>query len=128
MARPAKSFPSVDPSLTGSGYEGNQAVARCVKAWHRTYGLASIAPGDRRLAPEDQNGNYFAREQAAIAFRDAMPPLCGPENISDFIACVTFGMLKNVFSAAESMRLLEAAKTALSALRIAAAAAREQAD
>ncbi len=117
MARPKKTYPTIDPSLTGSGFETNPALARCAKAWHRTYELATIAPGDGRLAPPDDDSTLFANSQAAIAFRDAMPPLSGQQNISDFIACVTFAMMKSLFRTDESLHLLSAAKIAISALR-----------
>jgi hypothetical protein len=118
MARPSKTFPSVDPSLTGSGFQANPAVARCAKAWHRTFELASIAPGDDRLAPQSNSDNFFAHQQAAIAFRDAMPPLCGQQNVSDFIACTTFALLKKIIDTNEFVRLLHAAKIALDSLRM----------
>jgi len=119
MTHSAKPFPTIDPSLTGSGYEKNQAVAVCVKAWRRTFELASLAPGDSRLAPPRDDSTYFANQQAAIAFIDAMPPPCGQQNISDFIACVTFGILKRILRNDESRLLLDAARIALTSLRTA---------
>jgi len=117
MARSVKPFPTIDPSLSGSGYEKNQAVAVCVKAWRRTFELASLAPGDGRLAPPHDDSTHFANQQAAIAFIDAMPPLSGPQNVSDFIACVAFAMLKHIFRSEESRQLLDVAKVALASIR-----------
>jgi len=118
MARPVKTFPSIDPSLTGSGFQSNRALARCAKAWQRTFELASVTPGDDRLAPPQNDTTFFARDQAATAFRDAMPPLCGQQNVSDFIACVTFAMLKDIFDPDEFTRLLQGANMALKGLGI----------
>ena len=72
----------------------NQALERCVQAWQRTFDLASIDPDDDSLAPPDDDSTLFANQQASLAFRDAMPPLAGYENIRDFIACTTYAMLK----------------------------------
>ncbi len=96
----------------------NDSFERCLQAWNRTYTLASIDPGDTRLAPTSDRDDRFAREQGSIAFRDAMPPLVGHHNISDFIACTTYAMLRGIFGSEESRDLLQAAKVALAALRV----------
>jgi hypothetical protein len=96
----------------------NDALDRCVKAWQRTFDLASIDPDDDSLAPPDDDSTYFARKQANLAFRDAMPPLAGYENIRDFIACTTYAMLKNILEKRECQHLFFAAKIATSLLRI----------
>ena len=96
----------------------NDSIERCLQAWNRTYTLASIDPGDTRLAPTSDRDDRFAREQGSIAFRDAMPPLVGHHNISDFIACTTYAMLRGIFGSEESRDLLQVAKVALAALRV----------
>jgi hypothetical protein len=118
MPHSAKYSPTVHSSLSGAGYGDNPAVALCFKAWQRTYDLALCEPDDGRLAPENDNSNFFAREQAAIAFRDAMPPLCGRENIGNFVACATYAMLKQILSREECTHLFSAARIALSLLRL----------
>jgi hypothetical protein len=96
----------------------NDSVERCLQAWNRTYTLASLDPSDTRLAPTSDRDDRFAREQGSIAFRDAMPPLVGDHNIGDFIACITYGMLRGIFDREESRDLLHAAKVALALLRV----------
>lgn len=98
---------STSPSLS------NAAVARCVKAYERTYKLVSESFAANGK-PLDEG---FAREQARGAFSDALPPLCGEDNIRDFIACVTYGMIKESLTFFDGKHLLAAARVALSAAR-----------
>lgn len=51
----------------------NVALQRCIKAWDRTFDLASINPDDDSLDCLGEDDTVFAREQGALAFRDAMP-------------------------------------------------------
>ena len=95
----------------------NSAIARCAVAWDRTYDLASIDPDDDSLEPEHHNHDFFACRQAAIAFRKAMPPLSGHQNIQDFIACVTYALLSGIMNPDEAKELFGAAQVALSAIR-----------
>jgi hypothetical protein len=95
----------------------NQALDRCIKAWSRTFDLASINPKDETLDVLDENDTLFAREQGALAFRSAMPLLVGYDNIRDFIACTTYAMLMEIFSRDDSRELLGAAKVAMALLR-----------
>jgi hypothetical protein len=111
MSRPVK-------TLSRPGYTKNQAVAHCLQAWQRTFDLALVAQDDDSLAPPNDDSTYFAHEQAAVAFRDAMPPLAGHTNISNFIACATYAMLKHILPADEANQLLAAAKIALAAIRV----------
>jgi hypothetical protein len=97
----------------------NQALARCIEAWQRTYDLAYDEPEDESLAPDDDDDTNFAYRQAAIAFREAMPPLAGYENIRDFIACIAYAILKRIFSKEECEHLNNVAKLALALLRVA---------
>lgn len=101
---PRKSPP---PSLS------NAAVARCVKAYERAYKLVSVSFAASGK-PLDKG---FAWDQARAAFSDALPPLCGEDNIRDFIACVTYGMIKETLTYIQCRNLLAAAKIALSAVR-----------
>lgn len=96
----------------------NEALERCVNAWHRCFELASINPNDENLhCVEDTDENLFAFEQAANAYRDAMPLLAGYENIRDFIACTPYGILKRIFEMDEGREFLGAAKTAMALLK-----------
>jgi hypothetical protein len=51
------------------------------------------------------------------AYRKALPELVGYENIRDFIACVTHGMVIGTVTAFQADKLLNGARLALSALR-----------
>ena len=93
-----------------------KAIDRCINAWHRTFDLASINPEDEELPLVDEDDD-FASEQAAMSFREAMPPLAGYENIRDFIACITYAMLNRIFDGDECQQLLGAAKIAMALLR-----------
>jgi hypothetical protein len=96
----------------------NQALDRCIKAWHRNFNLASINPRDESPNFLDVDAaTVFAGEQGALAFREAMPLLISYENIRDFIACTTYAMLAQIFSREDSRELLGAAKIAMALLR-----------
>lgn len=93
----------------------NPAVARCAKAWERTYNkIISIPDPDKTSEDMDD----FAREEAEIAFRKALPALCGEENIRDFIACVAYALVNNILIPFVCTNYFEAAKVALSAARV----------
>jgi hypothetical protein len=83
----------------------NPAVAQCTEAWRRAF----------RSVLKKKNSEELAHLEAGAAYRMAMPPLVGYENISNFIACVGFGMLMVVFVDGEGTRLLYAAQVALNA-------------
>jgi hypothetical protein len=80
----------------------NPAVARCLDAWERA-NRAERAKGKNRSE---------ASIEADRAYRRAMPPLCGHENIRDFIACVTHAMIVHIFQDDSATRLLYAAQVA----------------
>ena len=82
----------------------NPAVARCCMAYARA----------RKAAIERHRGNHAADDSAREAYRHALPALWGRERIRDFVACVTQGMLMDIFSPQESKRLLYAAQIASS--------------
>jgi hypothetical protein len=85
----------------------NPAVARCSAQWRRAY-QGTISNGE---------GDYTARKNAGFAFRRAMPPLIGQENISSFIACVAHGILIDAIDGKDATRLLYAAQVALATVR-----------
>ncbi|MGB9409549.1 MAG: hypothetical protein WCA89_18590 [Terracidiphilus sp.] len=80
----------------------NPAVARCVCAWIRV-NKAELAKGKSK---------YEASCAANRAYRDAMPPLSGDENIRDFIACVTHAMIADIIRDDSGSKLLYAAQVA----------------
>jgi hypothetical protein len=92
---PIQAFESVAASA-------NPAVARCLTAWVRTTN-AERARGKSK---------FEASEEANCAYRRAMPPLSGHENICDFIACVTYAMIVHIFQDDTATKLLYAAQVA----------------
>lgn len=84
----------------------NPAVLICCNAYHTTYEKAIAA----------KHGNVFSELEAEAAFRAAMPPLSGYQNICDFIACTAYGLLIRSIKADHAERLIAAAKVARSML------------
>lgn len=91
----------------------NPAVARCMAAWLRTNDLLS----DQYTGDESFDYDAFVLGELRGAYRDAMPPLIGHDNICDFIACVAHAMLKDIFDQPECQLYFNAARTALAACR-----------
>jgi hypothetical protein len=85
----------------------NPAVQRCCEAFERS------------LEESRANGqaNCYAEEDAEGAYLSAIPHLSGYENIRDFIACVTHGMVIGAIDYIEGPKLLYAAQIAIGALR-----------
>lgn len=98
--------PSDPPALPAS------AVDRCAQTWKRTYELASLVPQKTRNKEDEYD--RFAERQAASAFRTAMPPLIGFQNIQEYVACVAYAQLHEIFTVPECQRLFETARFALS--------------
>jgi hypothetical protein len=90
------------------------AVTRCSEARENAY-RAALSTRDND-EPECRRVDR-AEKTAAKAYREAMPPLSGSENIRNFIACVAQGLLLKVFTAPESTQLLYAAQVANSAAK-----------
>jgi hypothetical protein len=73
----------------------------------------------KRSLEESQGKNiepWQKRERANQEYCDAMPDLAGRENIRDFIACTTYGMIAGTIGEARGPKLLYAAQVALAAL------------
>jgi hypothetical protein len=85
----------------------NAAVNRCIRARQRAF-AASFA---------EYNNREHANAESKRAFRRALPPLAGHENVCDFIACITYALANEVIFSDDAAPLLGAAKIALSALR-----------
>jgi len=85
----------------------NSAVTRCMDAWKCAYRA--------EFAKCEDKGD--ACEAAEKAYRDAMPPLSGYENIRDFIACVVNAMLIGAIDDNQGTKLLYGAQVALTTLR-----------
>jgi hypothetical protein len=85
----------------------NPTVAHCVSAWERVYKITLAKEKSRPLA------SY----EASKAYREAMPPLSGYENIRDFIACTAHAMLIGAIEGDQGTKLLYAAQVALCTVR-----------
>src|ERR1700685_2571311 len=96
--------------------EAIPAVARCCQAMQAAY-QAIRSTYEANGKESDEECQDRAAVAAQRAYCQAMPPLSGCENIRDFIACVAHGMLLDVFTGAESTRLLYAAQVANTAAR-----------
>jgi hypothetical protein len=94
----------VDKSSAASA---NHAVASCMSAWEEAYNVEFAKRND-----EDD-----AFDAAGNAYREAMPPLSGYENIRDFIACVVNAMLIGVIEDNKGSKLLYGAQVALTTVR-----------
>jgi hypothetical protein len=82
----------------------NPAVARCCQAWARAHDAAAA------------NGKSYPDHEARKAYRRALPPLSGPDNIRDFIACTAHAILIGAIESNDGARLLYAAQVARGAL------------
>jgi hypothetical protein len=102
MSMPATSPEPFDPSSPSAA---NAAVARCTQ----TYKAALQAAAD------EGQGKWESESAAKAAYRDVMPPLSGPKNIRDFIACIAQAMLIDAIHGSDAARLLYAAQIASSA-------------
>jgi hypothetical protein len=105
-----QSQPSTAPAtspIPESQPPSSPAVARCVDVYSRTYKT-------ERARTRDE---YAATKCARKAFRAALPPLVGHENIRDFIACIAQAMLLEVIETTDASKLLYAAQVALAAVR-----------
>lgn len=102
-AREAQADAAADTSQVLSGDAlSNPVVARCAHAYNETY----------QTAIEEDHSEGWARAAANKAYRQAMPPLTGRENIRDFIACVAHALLLDALQGNDATRLLYAAQIA----------------
>ena len=99
------SIANATPTSTHAKTDKNPAVTRCLSAWNYAF---------RKEIAEDTN-DHDARQAANDAFLRAMPPLCGLENICDFIACVNFAYRIELISRNDSTHYLAQARVALAA-------------
>jgi len=84
----------------------NTSVALCAEVWEKIF----------RATLERNKNVYTAKRCADAAYRTAMPPLSGFQEIRDFIACVGYGMLLGAIKAENGTKLVYAAQVALAAL------------
>ena len=80
----------------------NPAIAHCMSAWSCAW----------KIAEKAGRSDIYNTHESGIAYRHAMPPLTGEENIRNFIACVAQGMLIGAIDGPDGARLLCAAQVA----------------
>jgi hypothetical protein len=80
----------------------NTAIGCCCRAWSRALEKATA----------EGWGQISCRLRANEAYRIAMPPLTSPENIRDFVACVTHGQLLSTIIDTVAAQLIHAAQVA----------------
>jgi hypothetical protein len=80
----------------------NPAIASCMRAWRHVY--------QRELAKGESE--FMSAHNAGPAYRRAMPPLSGLENIRDFITCVAYGLINEAINDKTGTKLLYAAQVA----------------
>jgi len=98
------------PTLGADDRKSRAAIKRCCAAWQRAY-EAKVAQGQGSSSQK-----IVAAFLAGPAFRKAMPPLAGYDNIRDFIACTAYGILIEAIPEKRANQLLYAAQVALSTL------------
>lgn len=98
------------PPTEQNSKQARTAVRRCTAAWKRAY--------DAYMENSKGSGmdQVFAAHKAGPAYRRALPPLAGYENIRDFIACVAHGILIDAIPQNRASQLLYAAQIALATL------------
>jgi hypothetical protein len=110
MVRATQRKPTANAALESGPAGLNPAVARCCAAWQSAYQAETAREPRKENQPW---ANYCGHK----AYRNAMPPLCGSENIRDFIACIAHGILIGSIRGADGARLLYAAQVAATADR-----------
>jgi hypothetical protein len=86
----------------------NPAVQRCCAA-------RDLARAECRARNAEK---YETQQRGGEAYRNALPDLAGYENIRDFVACISHGLLTGDISPINSPQFLYAAQVAISALRL----------
>jgi len=100
--------PLTTPRMEGDFYPSltNPAVALCVEVWQKVH----------RATWEQTCNPYAAERCAGKAYRLALPPLTGYQNIRDFIACASYGILLGAIKPGIGTKLAYTAQVALLAL------------
>jgi len=98
-------MPTIPPSQSDAAAI-NPAVDRCCQAYAN--GLEA--------AKAKEKSDFASEREAQHAYRSALPPLSGADNIRDFIACVAHGMLIAAIEGPAGARLLYAAQVAYGAI------------
>jgi hypothetical protein len=102
MTEVIEATPTQDEVSESIAAPENPAIAHCMSVWSRAY----------KIAEKTGRSDIYIEHESGIAYRHAMPPLTGEENIRDFIACVAQGMLIGAIAGPDGARLLYAAQVA----------------
>jgi hypothetical protein len=94
-------MPYIAKAILGPA-SNNPAIHLCCDAYLAMF-QACLAAGD---------GNVFSVLDAEKAYRAAMPPLSGHQNICDFIACTAHGISIGAINSTQANQFFAAAKTA----------------
>jgi hypothetical protein len=126
MSDPQTAPCGIAPEFVSPIPAGNPAVEQCCFAWQAARDAVFQKRGvDDSDGYEDLDGSEILQrgrihceaDRAAVkAYIRAMPTLASDESIQDFIACVTRGLLLEVFNDNRATRLLYAAQVASGAL------------
>lgn len=87
----------------------SDAVQKCVQAYEEAYARHAKTTDGRE-------NSWHCDEHAKQAFKLAMPTLASRAEIHEFVACVAWGALLQVFNAQETSRLLYAAQVSFSTI------------
>jgi len=107
MTQAIQANPILNAAEKTNPVSGNPAVALCCEARNRVY-------LEQKARHRDE---FDANCEANKAFRNAMPPLSGYENICNFVACVAHGILTGSIEGKNGSKLLYAAQVAFSTVR-----------
>jgi hypothetical protein len=102
MSEAIQTIPAPIEAYETSGAATNPAIASCMRAWRHAYQKERVKG----------TSEYSATIYAGLAYRRAMPPLSGQDNIRDFIACVAYGLLIDAINDKTGPKLLYAARIA----------------
>ncbi len=100
---------TINPSPVLKRSNAGKAIKRCRAAWQHAFDASTAAAAKIGAVS-------WAEQDAAKAYRNAMPVLSGYESIRDYIACVAHGILIGAIPADRSGQLLYAAQVAISSL------------
>jgi hypothetical protein len=103
-----QTIPTPIEKLTPKSESHNAAVQLCCQARDRAADAARTENLDE----------YEIAKRGEEAYRSVLPHLSGYENIRDFIACISHGVISGDIHRIEAPGLLYAAQVAISALRL----------
>jgi hypothetical protein len=113
---PSAGAPANSTALAGSittkdtmADSGKEAIAACMRSWNYAY---------KKRAGAKHATDWECEKAGNKAYLNAVPPLSGPENICDFIACINFASMKGVVTHNEATHYLANARIALAALSL----------